>query len=184
LQDPSYFDFISFSQYASLGEAMQDGRTAYVERVGAEGELVTRRRPADVPADNALLPAEHRKRVGDFIYHWAADSYEVGPSRRLADIETSARFLLDVFRIRGFAQSSSLSLARDGDGRATLECALGAPATLWSQRVLERAPLRNDFEMMMLEAHCRACGAQPLSLSTRFSPVDVRHTLKLALPTE
>lgn len=70
LQDPSYFDFISFSQYASLGEAMQDGRMAFVERVGAEGELVTRRRPADVPEDNALLPAEHRKRVGDIIYRW------------------------------------------------------------------------------------------------------------------
>lgn len=185
LQDPSYFDFISFAQYKSLGEAMQDGRTAYVERVGAEGELVTRRRPADVPADNALLPAEHRKRVGDVIYRWAADSYEVSPARRLADIETSARLLLEVFRIRGFAQSSSLQLSRDsGKGRATLECALGAPATLWSQRVLERAPLRNDFEMMLLEAHCRACGARPLSLSTRFSPVDVRHTLRLELPSE
>lgn len=113
----------------------------------------------------------------------AADSYEVKPGRELADIESSARFLLDVFRIRGFAQSSSLQLTRDGEGRAKLECALGAPATLWSQRVLERAPLHNDFEMMMLEAHCRASGVQPLSLKTRFSPVDVRHTLTVVLPS-
>jgi hypothetical protein len=184
LQDSSYFDFISFSQYKSLGEAMLDGRMAYVERVGAEGELVTRRRPADVPENNALLPAEHRKRVGDFIYGWASESYEIKPARRFADIETSARMLLEIFRIRGFAQSSSLQLSRDGEGQARLECTLGAPATLWSQRVLERATLRNDFEMMMLEAHLRACGAQPVSLSTRFSPVDIRHTLKLVLPSE
>lgn len=64
LTDPDYFDFISFAQYASVAEAMRNGRDIFEEKVGAEGEKRTVQRNPDY-ADNSLLPAEHSRRVGD-----------------------------------------------------------------------------------------------------------------------
>lgn len=64
LTDPDYFDFISFAQHASIAEAMRNGRQFFEEKVGAEGERRTVQRNPDY-ADNALLPAEHARRVGD-----------------------------------------------------------------------------------------------------------------------
>jgi hypothetical protein len=180
LQDPSYFDFISFAQYAALADAMRNGQLGFLERIGAEGELVTRKRPPDVPRDNALLPAEHRRRVGDAILSWAAERYDIAPAQSLPAIEAGVRALLEVFRIRGFAQSTATQLVPGPDGGGTLSCTLGAPATLWSQRLLERTALRNDFEAMMVCAYLRACSVQTIAQSTRISPVDVRHTFKLS----
>lgn len=66
LMDPDYFDFISFAQYASVAEAMRNGRDIFDEKVGAEGEKRTVQRDPEFK-DNALLPAEHARRVGDRI---------------------------------------------------------------------------------------------------------------------
>lgn len=66
MTDPDYFDFISFAQYASVAEAMRNGRDIFEERVGAEGEKRTVQRNPDF-GDNSRLPAEHAKRVGDRI---------------------------------------------------------------------------------------------------------------------
>lgn len=66
LQDPDYFDFISFAQYASLAAAMRNGRDFFEEKVGAEGDKRTVQRDADFK-DNARLPEEHARRVGDRI---------------------------------------------------------------------------------------------------------------------
>lgn len=66
LQDPDYFDFISFAQYASVAEAMRNGRYFFEEKVGAEGDKRTVQRDADFK-DNARLPEEHARRVGDRI---------------------------------------------------------------------------------------------------------------------
>lgn len=66
MADPDYFDFISFAQYASVAEAMRNGRDFFEEKVGAEGEKRTVQRSADFK-DNARLPEEHARRVGDRI---------------------------------------------------------------------------------------------------------------------
>lgn len=66
LQDPDYFDFISFAQYATAAAAMRDGRDFFEEKVGAEGDKRTVQRDADFK-DNARLPEEHARRVGDRI---------------------------------------------------------------------------------------------------------------------
>jgi len=182
LQDPSYFDFISFAQYSTLAEEMRNGRLAYRELVGAEGEQVVRERPADVPRDNAALPAEHRRRVGDVIFSWASERYDIAPARAPDEIAARARELLEVFRIRGFVASTAVQLAQNRDGSATLTCAVGAPATLWSQRVLEGTALRNDFEAMAVNALVRQAGATLLSQRTSFSPLDVRHAITFSAP--
>lgn len=66
LTDPDYFDFISFAQYASVAAAMRNGREIFDEKVGAEGEKRTVQRGPEFK-DNARLPAEHAKRVGERI---------------------------------------------------------------------------------------------------------------------
>lgn len=175
LTDPAYFDFISYAQYSTLADEMRNGAQAFVERVGADGDLVPRKRPPDVPSDNRLLPAEHRRRVGNAILSWAAERYGIAPAASLAKIEVGARELLEVFRIRGFVASTSAQLVQNSDGSALLTCTAGAPATLWSQRMLERSNLRNDFEGMVLCAYLRACGAEIVKERTTLSPLDVRH---------
>lgn len=181
LTDPAYFDFISFAQYSTLADEMRDGKLAFVERVGADGDLVPRKRPPDVPSENRLLPAEHRRRVGDAILSWAAERYDVAPAREPAQIEARARELLEVFRVRGFVASTALQLVQNSDGSATLTCSVGAPATLWSQRVLERSALRNDFEAMAVCAYLRACGAEVVKERAAIAQDDVRHTFMLRL---
>jgi hypothetical protein len=182
LQDPSYFDFISFSQYATLADEMRKGQLDYVELVGAEAEVTVRHRPPDVPRDNAALPAEHRKRVGDAVLGWAAERYEIAPARSLADIESGVRALLEVFRIRGYAAATAVQLKENSDGTASLTCIITAPATLWSQKVLGDRRLKNDFEAMMVASYLRACGAVGIAQQTRFSAIDVRHTLTFSAP--
>ena len=66
MADPDYFDFISFAQYASVAAAMRNGRDFFEEKVGAEGDKRTVQRDADFK-DNARLPEEHARRVGDRI---------------------------------------------------------------------------------------------------------------------
>ena len=66
MQDPDYFDFISFAQYASVAEAMRNGRDFFEEKVGAEGTKRIVERDADFK-DNTRLPDEHARRVGDRI---------------------------------------------------------------------------------------------------------------------
>jgi hypothetical protein len=34
LADPRYFDFISFAQYATISNSMENGKLLFVERVG------------------------------------------------------------------------------------------------------------------------------------------------------
>lgn len=66
MTDPDYFDFISFAQYASVADAIRNGRDFFEEKVGADGEKRTVQRDADFK-DNARLPDEHARRVGDKI---------------------------------------------------------------------------------------------------------------------
>lgn len=66
LTDPDYFDFISFAQYATVAMAIRNGRDFFEEKVGAEGEKITVQRDPDFK-DNARLPEEHARRVGDKI---------------------------------------------------------------------------------------------------------------------
>lgn len=83
LTDPDYFDFISFAQYATIAMTMRNGRDIFEEKVGAEGERRTVQRDPDM-IDNARLPEEHERRVGEKLLvgrlveeqaatSWAAD---------------------------------------------------------------------------------------------------------------
>ncbi|KAJ1628895.1 hypothetical protein T492DRAFT_1014703 [Pavlovales sp. CCMP2436] len=181
----AYFDFISFAQYVTLADEMRKGQLDYVELVGAEAEATVRRRPPDVPRENALLPAEYRKRVGDAVLGWAAERYDVVPARSLVGIVSGSRALLEVFRIRGFVAATEVQLKENRDGTASLTCTITAPATLWSQQVFSqpfpRATLTNDFEAMVVASYLRDCGAVGIAQQTRSSSTDVRHILTFRL---
>lgn len=185
LQDPAYFDFISFAQYRTLEQAMREGKLAYVERVGAEGEEVSFERPADVPRDNAALPAEHSRRVGDTVLEWMRERYDVPGARSLDEVRSGVREILEIFRIQSFATATSVTAqpgAKPG-APATLRCSLVAPATLWSQKVLASAKLHNDFEAKAVDAYLRECGARSISCSTSVSDIAATHDFRFVLPS-
>lgn len=83
LTDPDYFDFISFAQYATIAMTMRNGRDIFEEKVGAEGDRRTVQRDPDL-MDNARLPEEHERRVGEKLLvgrliGGRAASYHRGP---------------------------------------------------------------------------------------------------------
>ena len=67
LEDPLYFDFISYVQFEVVAREMPNSASVFEERSGAEGiSKVVRRDPSI--ADNAILPAVLAQRLGDTIY--------------------------------------------------------------------------------------------------------------------
>ena len=67
LEDPLYFDFISYVQFEVVAREMPKSAGVFEERAGAEGTTrVVRRDPS--LADNAILPAVLAQRLGDTIY--------------------------------------------------------------------------------------------------------------------
>ena len=67
LEDPLYFDFISYVQFEVVAREMPNSASVFEERSGAEGTVKVVRRDPNI-ADNALLPAVLAQRLGDTIY--------------------------------------------------------------------------------------------------------------------
>ena len=67
LEDPLYFDFISYVQFNVVAREMPNSAGVFEERSGAEGTTKVVRRDPSL-ADNAILPAVLAQRLGDTIY--------------------------------------------------------------------------------------------------------------------
>ncbi|KAL2652578.1 hypothetical protein R1flu_020706 [Riccia fluitans] len=75
LTDPLYFDFISFSQFATISQEIRNSEVVFQEKVGANGETRTVRRDASL-SDNSKLPTAFIKRAGDLIYQRLVEGFE------------------------------------------------------------------------------------------------------------
>merc|ERR1719424_2092008 len=74
LSNPSYFDFISFCQHATIAAEMRTGSQIFEELIDAEGTSQVVTRPPEL-ADNAALPAAHAERVGNVLLDKICEKY-------------------------------------------------------------------------------------------------------------
>ncbi|CAM9650230.1 unnamed protein product [Ectocarpus sp. 6 AP-2014] len=184
LADPDYFDFISFAQYASVAEAMRNGRDFFEEKVGAEGEKRTVQRSADFK-DNALLPEEHARRVGDRILAYCTEAFGstklapvVAQGQTVAELREGCDRIMNLLRLNFYTLDYAVTADLD---RKVLTVRATAPATIWGQQVLAQRRDRpsNDFEAKVISAYLRACGLEGATYSTAFSNLDAVHTFRL-----
>lgn len=167
LTDASYFDFISFTQYATIAEGMRAGRMNFQELIDSNGTTVMVTRAPPLPSDNAALPALHSERVGQVILDWICERYQKTAPPILArptavDLRAGVTALLKVFQANEYMLLSTVEPLAHG-----LELNLVAPATLWSGQCLRlRGDFPNDFEAKAVQAYLRACGV-PATYTTR-----------------
>eukprot|EP00611_Tribonema_gayanum_P004718 TRINITY_DN1391_c0_g1_i2.p1 TRINITY_DN1391_c0_g1~~TRINITY_DN1391_c0_g1_i2.p1 ORF type:complete len:269 (-),score=50.91 TRINITY_DN1391_c0_g1_i2:440-1246(-) len=166
LTDPNYFDFISFAQYATIAAGMRSAQLLFTEKVGADGETQTVQRAPEL-ADDALLPGEHARRVGDRIFTYIMETFasvpealpQVAVKPPLSVIARGVERVMDKFRLNFFCVDAKVAASTGKDGSAVLTVTARAPATLWSQQVLaqRRDAPTNDFEAKAVAAYLRAC---------------------------
>lgn len=160
LTDPLYFDFIAFSQYATLSREMSAAR-------------------------DASLPAAFTQRVGDRVYDGLRNGFreqQFGAPPPLPDARADVRevvgqvqALLDVMVDRGLALKAEVTIvdaATAGAGADQAAEGLGAgvprqfrvtlqgPASLWGMQSLRfrRSPLLNSYAAMAIDGYLRASG--------------------------
>ncbi|CAM9280967.1 unnamed protein product [Pylaiella littoralis] len=184
LTDPDYFDFISFAQYASIAEAMRNGRDFFEERVGAEGDKRTVQRDANFK-DNARLPQEHARRVGDRLLAYCADTFSstnlapvVAQGQSVTELREGCDKILNILRLNFYLLDYAVTADLD---RRVLIVKATAPATIWGQQVLmqRRDTPVNDFEAKAVLSYLRVCGFGAATYTTAFRNLDAIHTFRL-----
>ena len=179
LSNPSYFDFISFCQHATIAAEMRTGSQIFEELIDAEGTSQVVTRPPEL-ADNAALPAAHAERVGNLLLDKISEKYtrlspKVPPPTQqvtAALVIDGVRQIAEIFEINDYMLSQRVTPLANG-----FELAMVVPATLWSQQVLQlRGELPNDYEAKVVSAWLRRCSV-PATYTTRIDKsTEVIHT--------
>ena len=166
LQDPYYFDFISFAQYATIDREMTDPPIVFQEQqpveVG-EGELqkfvpnVVRR-----TVDTKLLPIKHSEAVGNKILNRLNDIFS-GTEAAIPTMKPGSKpdselvlkalkQLVVLFVINGFAFDGNAVISKAGTSLGSGEgteftVTFTSPATLWSGQALQlrKSKVTNDY---------------------------------------
>lgn len=191
LTDPAYFDFISFAQYATISASaraaasdLRNGVQLFEEQVDANGTKVVKQRDPSF-ADSEVMLARHSQRMGETVLDWILGRYPStfapqlpkGPATAAAVLEGVQR-ILNIFEINGYMLLSKLEPL--DDGASGVRVTLVAPASLWSQRVLqqrrETSNARNDYEVKTIQAYLLKCGVLA-STATSFTGNSVVHTI-------
>mmetsp|Transcript_12061 Transcript_12061/g.28257 ORF Transcript_12061/g.28257 Transcript_12061/m.28257 type:complete len:385 (-) Transcript_12061:167-1321(-) len=209
LRNAMYLDFISFAQHGTISTEMKNAKTVFDEAYSLPKKdendddeplkwtTRTIRRDPTLPT-NSELPAAFDAQVGDKIYAWLYDRYnlpaggvghlDVAPGLSPSQITAGVELILNWMKINGYMRSfemksSSSSTNPLGTQSFQLDIRLESPATLWSQEVLSQigSLVGNAYEVKVILAYLRACGDIKGSLtSTRFSKEgDIRHTLTI-----
>eukprot|EP00850_Spirogloea_muscicola_P008293 SM000044S15940 [mRNA] locus=s44:172031:173858:+ [translate_table: standard] len=166
LTDPLYFDFITFSQFATISRAMQTGQLVFQERTGSTGEMRTVIRDERFH-DNASLPKAFEHQAGSRIYTSLVEGFEGNvfgapmpcPSGANIDyVVGSIRSLLDVLVSHGYALAATVADVNITSDAGSFQLNLEGPATLWGMRTLSNrgALTRTDFHALAIAALLRA----------------------------
>lgn len=185
LDDPLYFDFISYSQALAADAALRGHPPRVFEEQYDECELtpdidecpiLTRVVRRDFPLDDADLPGEFWRRAGDNIYSGLAggfrgETFEGVPAPLLPgasadEVASGFRALLGVMVAKGYALSSEVAVvsSRDGSGEGEEEGALelrvklSGSATEWGAAALasRRSKVMTLHEVAALDGWLRA----------------------------
>ena len=177
LTDPRYFDHVSYCQYAVIADKMRRGKESFVQLIDANGTAQSMQRDPRL-LNNALLPAEHSRLVGDSVLDFIVETYaSIIPTGLpfsnstaafkasvraspppLSDFVKAAQDVLDTLEINSYALNIKVEALPDrdlgagkGGGSLLLGIRVVGPANLWGSQVLrQRGDLANDFEIKVL----------------------------------
>lgn len=168
LTDPLYFDFISFSQFATISNEMRTGEVVFEEKMGSDGERRVVRRDTKLQ-DNGDLPAAFIDKAGKLLYQQLLDGFEGevfdAPPPCTSDSDFSSvikgvKKLLQVFVNEGYALNASIepvqSSADNHGGK--LRVKMEGSATQWGIQALasRRALLLSDFAALAVGGYLLA----------------------------
>ncbi|KAF6266753.1 hypothetical protein COO60DRAFT_12124 [Scenedesmus sp. NREL 46B-D3] len=185
LSDPLYFDFISFSQYATISREM--GRPArvfeeYYELCGPavgddepceSGQKVVMRPPQY--ADDAQLPTYFFQKTGDLMYDGLLNGFrgeEFGgppPAPAGASIQQLAagvQQLLSIMVDKGYALKAEVkgvtSSGSSSRGGGSFSVSIQGSCNLWGVNALaaRQSLVVNVHDAMVIDAYLRASGRQ------------------------
>ncbi|KAL4428540.1 hypothetical protein ABPG75_002629 [Micractinium tetrahymenae] len=168
LDDPLYFDFISFSQAASASNVFSQGQQVFEEYdEETEGMKVVRRDLA--LADNSLLPAGFFERQGERIYRGLVEGFRgeqyggpppCPPCASATELLAGVQAVLDIFAARGYALKTSITPSGGSEGRLTFTVRQEGPANLWSLQALaaRRSSVYSQHDAAAVAAFLRASG--------------------------
>jgi len=195
LQDPLYFDFISFAQAGAIVEAAADEARVFDEMQpsAADGgetfeRVVVRRAPSLPQSAEAILGALPVA-IGDSVYLQLRQAKAeatglpgdlpegapkpLAPGAPLADVLAGVASVLGVFQAAAFLARFTVeqTAARGAPGTVAFRTSCVAPANLWGARVLalNRMPFVNAHPEMAVAAFLRASGVQLLDAQTAYS---------------
>ena len=187
LTDPAYFDFISFAQYATISASaraaaadLRNGVQLFEEQIDANGTKVVKQRDPSF-ADSEVMLARHSQRMGEVVLDWIIGRYPSNFAPQLPTGRSTAALVLEgvqriltIFEINGYMLLNKLEPLDDG-----VRVTLVAPASLWSQRVLQQRRetnnARNDYEVKTIQAYLLRCGVLSTA-ATSFTSNSVVHT--------
>ncbi|KAK9902243.1 hypothetical protein WJX75_009231 [Coccomyxa subellipsoidea] len=180
LTDPSYFDFISFAQLATISREIPLGQQAFEEFCeDCEGQKKNIQRSAALQS-NAALPAAFERATGDMIYNGLLTGFrgvqfgapEPSPARTpIEELAGNAQRILDIFAANGYAIKATISDVVPSRSCGSVEwhgacpsagsfrVRLEGPATLWGTAALEnRRAIASAYDAMAVEAYLRRSG--------------------------
>jgi len=171
LDDPLYFDFISFAQYATISRELSGGVPLFfteqqpdpqsVDENGLTNKFVSvvvQRKP-EYTARDVDFAQVHSDLVGSAIIDRlkqtfggtpsALPLFENGKRPSASVVEQALKQLVNLFLINGFALDGSLvsSTTNSSNKALTFEIRFISPANLWSGQALEirKSKARNNF---------------------------------------
>eukprot|EP01025_Chloroclados_australasicus_P065062 TRINITY_DN8802_c0_g1_i4.p1 TRINITY_DN8802_c0_g1~~TRINITY_DN8802_c0_g1_i4.p1 ORF type:complete len:367 (-),score=26.50 TRINITY_DN8802_c0_g1_i4:253-1248(-) len=175
LSDPLYFDFISFSQFASIQKELADAQMVFKEYCGDcdDGSYRVVKRDSSI-SDNTQLPGLFSKKAGDLIYTGLLEGFRgeqfgapapvkaTDPNFSAKLLQQNLQRLLDIMVQKGYAINANLSnfdYSQEQES-STFNVYVKAPANLWGLQNLQfrRSPIYNVYDAMVLDGYLRQCG--------------------------
>ena len=175
LEDPLYFDFISYVQFEVVAREMPKSAGVFEERSGAEGTTKVVRRDPSL-ADNAILPAVLAQRLGDTIYARLRYGFEdtafpgcPEPARlgdefeaNAATMEKGVAALTKCMVDKGYGLRSDVAVVdmKQEKRRVRMRIVVEGVANLWGAQALAARGVSppNEYLGFALTAYCRASG--------------------------
>lgn len=202
LTDVNYFDFISFAQMSSVGQAIKTGRQVFEEFCeDCPGQKHVVRRDAKYK-DNASLPSFVEELAGDNIYRSLRDGFRGrdfnGPSEQkagthIARLAEDAESIMTIFVQNGYAIKAKVSNVSEScsegsceyhgahGSKGSFQIRLDGPANLWGMAALssQGSPLHTAFSALAIDGYLRASGVKAQYTLNRTSTT-VTHSWNLA----
>ena len=179
LADPNYFDFISFSQYATISRDIINPPAVFEEQQPVEvgenelqkfNKVIVKRDPSLLNTD---LPKKHTELVGNAILDKLIDKFgntasaipKIDESRSDANTLLAAiKQMVALFLVEGFAFGGEAKMQSDNASGAAagvqFTITFTSPVTLWSGQSLKakNAVLLNDFALKTVKAMMSRAG--------------------------